>query len=127
MQSSAQEVREYCKKIEVDMNQKLFSAANSINFIAMVNEALACHVSQVLEIRKSAEAWLEHWELPNRDDVANIARKQIEIENRLDCLDEDLYQTWEKLKETQKKLAGLDGQIKLALQPLTEETFQLKD
>lgn len=121
MQSSAKDLREFCQTIESDFNRKLFSKANSLTIIAMVGEALENHVNQILAIRKSWEIWLEEMGLPTRDDVADVACTLIKIENCLDCLDEDLYQTWEQVAQTRRQLAGLG----IILKEMTEECCRI--
>jgi uncharacterized protein Yka (UPF0111/DUF47 family) len=107
MQSSGQNLREFCKKIEDDINRKLLSEANSLAFITMVGEALENHLDQLVALRESSKQRLDWMDLPTRDDIADIANKIIDYEDRLDRLDENLYQALEGMKECRRKMAGL--------------------
>ena len=111
MESSEQNLREFCKKIEDDVNRELFSRANSIAFIKMVGETMENHLNQLVSLRSSTKQWLDLMEFPTRDEIAEIAGKIIEIEDRLDRLDDQLYQTIKGVKECRNQMAGLVLQL----------------
>ena len=111
MESSEQNLREFCKKIENDVNRELFSRANSIAFIKMVGETMENHLNQLVSLRSSTKQWLDLMEFPIRGEIAEIAGKIIEIEDRLDRLDDQLYQTIKGVKECRNQMAGLALQL----------------
>lgn len=111
MQASGEEFRKSCKMIEDEINQKLLSKTNSLTFVAMVGEALEEHLNQLESLRKSSNQWLNSMCLPDKDDFVFIAKKVISIEDRLDRMDEKLYQTLEIIKENRRQLGGLMWEI----------------
>lgn len=107
MHLSGQNLREFCKKLEDDVNRQLFSKANSLAFITMVGETMENHLSQLVAVRDAFKQWLDRMDFPTRDDIAVLANKIIEIEDRFDRLDENLYLTLEGIKESRRQMAGL--------------------
>lgn len=107
MQASGQNLREFCKKIENDINSKIYLIINSLPFVAKIGEEIDWHLDRVIEIRESSDKWLEVMGFPTREAIAAIAKNLIKLEHRLDCLDENLYQTEEEIKEYRMKIYGL--------------------
>lgn len=107
MQASGQKLREFCKKMENDINSKIYLKINSLSFVAKIGEEIDCHLDNVIEIRETTDKWLEVMGFPTRDEVAAIAKNLIKLEHRLDCLDENLYQTEEEIKEYRMKILCL--------------------
>jgi hypothetical protein len=107
MQSSDQNLREYYKKIEDDFNRKLFTKTNSLAFIAMVGEIMETHLDHLVATKELSKQWLDKMELPTRDSIAEVARKKIEIEDRLDRLEDQLYLSIEAMKQCRSQMAVL--------------------
>jgi hypothetical protein len=73
----------------------------------MVGAAMEEHLNQLLALRELSEQWLDCMGLANRDNIADIAKKVIENEERLDRLDDILHQTLEEIKENYHQIAKL--------------------
>ncbi|MCL6571367.1 MAG: hypothetical protein K6T88_06725 [Bacillus sp. (in: Bacteria)] len=104
MQSSVLDTKLY-KKIEDDFNRQLLTQANSLSFIRMVGAAIEEHLNQLVALKELSEQWLNLMDLPTRDDIADIAEKVIKNEDRLDNLDDMLYQTLEEIKNNRNQMA----------------------
>lgn len=104
MQSSGLDAKLY-KKIEDDINRKLFSQINTLSFIRLIGEVIEEHLNQILVLRELSEQWLDFMDLPTRDDIADIAKKIIENEERLDRLDEILHQSLVEIKENRNEMS----------------------
>lgn len=107
MQLSDQNLRDFCEKLEDEVNRQLFSKANSLAFITLVGETMEHHLNQLVAVRDASIQWLSRMDFPTRDDIAVLANKLIEIEDRFDRLDENLYLTLEGIKESRRQMAGL--------------------
>jgi uncharacterized protein Yka (UPF0111/DUF47 family) len=106
MQSSGLDTK-LIKKIEDDINRQLSSQTNSLSFIEMVGAAIEEHLNQIEALRVLSEQWLNFMDLPTRDDIADIAKKVIKNEERLDELDDKLYQTLVDIKKNRNQMAKL--------------------
>jgi uncharacterized protein Yka (UPF0111/DUF47 family) len=106
MQSSGLDTKLY-KEIEDDINRQLLSETNSLSFIRMVGAVIEEHLNQLVALRELTEQWLNFMDFPTRDDIADVAKKVIKNEERLDNLDDNLYQTMVELKNSRKQMAKL--------------------
>lgn len=105
--SSDQDLRKLYKRIEVDINRKIFSQTNSLSFIKMTGDAIEEHLDHLVTARKLTKQWLNCNGLPTRDDIGDIAKKIIENEDRLDRLDDTLYQVLMNIKASRRQMAEL--------------------
>jgi len=105
--SSDQDLRNLCKKIEDDINRNIFSQANSLSFIKMTGAAIEEHLNHLVAARELTKQWLDCNGLPTKDDIAEIAKKIIENEDRLDRLDDTLYLVLMNIKASRRQMAGL--------------------
>jgi BMFP domain-containing protein YqiC len=105
------------KKLEDDMNRWIFSQTNSLSFVQYAGKVLEQHLNDLQAARKLTEQWLESMDLPTRNDLAEVAKRIIQTESRLDLLEEALYQTVAETKEKQNQIAvlarGMKGKQKL--------------
>jgi len=107
LSSSDQDLRNLCKKIEDDINCKIFSQTNSLSFIKMTGTAIEEHINYLVASREFTNQWLDCNGLPSRDDIADIAIKIIGNEDRLDRLDDTLYQVLMNINASRRQMARL--------------------
>lgn len=107
MQASCKETEKVFIKLEAEMNKKLHSITNSLSFISLCGEALEEHLNQVTLIRQLSSEWLACRNLPNRDETAAIAQKKIQYEDRIDRMDDQLYETTLGINKYRSNLAVL--------------------
>ncbi|MEH7354942.1 hypothetical protein V7150_15400 [Neobacillus drentensis] len=105
--SSDQDLRKLYKKIEDDINRKIFSQTNSLSFIKMTGTAIEEHLNHLVGARELTKQWLDCNGLPTRDDIADIAKKIIENEDRLDRLDDAFYAVLMNIKASRRQMAVL--------------------
>ncbi|MEH7252530.1 hypothetical protein V7111_10440 [Neobacillus niacini] len=111
MQTSSKSPCEFFKEIEDELNRKLYSYTNSSPFIAMAGKAIDQHLEMVRVIRMITVQWLEINGYPSRDDVADIARRIIRLEERLDSLDEGLYLTLVEINVYRNQMDNLKNEL----------------
>jgi predicted nucleic acid-binding Zn-ribbon protein len=112
MQASGREIREFCKNVETEMNRKIFLGTNSLAFIEKIAEAIETHLDKVEENRAAAEIWLEFMEIPSKDDIAAFAINLIKLEQRLDDLEDEVFNIRESIQEYRLKLLELKQQAR---------------
>ena len=117
MQASSRDIREFCKSMEAEINSKMLLKTNSLAFIEKIAEVIESHLDHVEETRASTEKWLELMGLPTRDEMAAIAINLLKLEQRLDGLDDVLFNTLESMEEYSLKMLDLKEQVR----PLTHE------
>jgi hypothetical protein len=111
MQTSGKSPNEFFKELEDELNKKIYSLTNSKPFIKMAGEALDQHLDMLIELRMATGHWLEIMALPSRDDVADIAKMLIKTEDRLDSLDESLYQILDDIRVYRNEIGRLKDEI----------------
>lgn len=111
MDSSDLNLSGFCKKIEDDINRKLFSITNSLSFVTMCGVTLEEHLNQLLAVRELSEQLLDCLGFPTRDDIAAIAKKIIVFEDRLDRLDENLHLTLVDMEESRTQVARMTWEM----------------
>lgn len=99
------------KEFEEDVNQKILSMTNCYLFIAMLGQSLDAHLDYIVMVKKQTKELLDDLDLPCRDDIALLAKRVIEIESRLDNLDENLYDTLDDMKNYQTRLKELSKEL----------------
>lgn len=99
------------KQFEEDLNQKILSMTNCYLFITMLGQSLDVHLDYIVMVKKQSKELLDNLDLPCRDDISILAKRVIEIESRLDNLDENLYDTLDDLKNYHSKLKGLSKEL----------------
>jgi predicted nucleic acid-binding Zn-ribbon protein len=122
MQPSGRDIREFCKNVEAEMNSKIFLKTNSLAFIEKIAEVMERHLDKVEETREASKKWLEFMGLPTRDEIATFAINLIKLEQRLDGLDYELFNTQESIEEYRLKRLNLEEQARL----LTHEFGAIK-
>ncbi len=111
MQISSKSPGEFYKKLEDELNRKLYSLTNSLPFITMAGKALDQHLDMIAVSRKLTVQSLALMDYPSRDDVADIAKRIIRIEERLDGLDECLYLTLVEVEEYRNQIGKFINEI----------------
>lgn len=111
MQASGREIREFCRKIENELNQCLFSQTNSSHFVDSAAKMMESHLDRLTEFRTLGSQWLDAIGLPERDEIAAIAVTWIRIESRLDHMDDILYQMHKDIRCYREQMAGLTKEI----------------
>jgi chromosome segregation ATPase len=111
MHTAAKSPSEIFKELEDDLNCQLYSLTNSKPFISMAGKALDQHLDMLIELRMVTRQWLELMCLPTRDDVVDIAQRLIKTEDRLDSLDENLYQILDNIKDYRNEIGRLKDEI----------------
>ena len=107
------------KKFEVDLNKKIHNLCNTVSFFHACSTMMEHHLDQVMIHRKLINDWLSSIDIPNKDEIAELANRKISCESKLDLLEESIY--WENqlqkmkivhVKNVRKELEELLGAIR---------------
>ena len=121
MQSSGQGEIEFYKQLEKELNNKLLSITNTLPYITKCGETLDTHSSQVTAVRERSTKLLDCLDLANKDDTATIANKKIELEERLDNMEDQMYMLVLTMKEHCLDLTSLTDEMVLINNRFTKD------
>ncbi|PLT33273.1 hypothetical protein [Bacillus sp. V5-8f] len=99
------------KKMEEDLNRKIRCMTNSMTFVKMAGEAMDTHLNHVVAIRNQSQKWLDRNNLASRNDMADMAKRIIRHEDRLDLLDDELYDILTEVKSHRIQLRRLTDEL----------------
>lgn len=88
----------FFKELESKLNHRIHEMTNNRAFTKAFGNAMEAHLIQLQFYKKRTMLCLKKSDLPNKDDIANISIRMVEIEDSLDLFDEALY----LLKRTQQ-------------------------
>lgn len=109
--SSGLDLRQYCKKVEDEINSYLFSQANSFVFIKRVQRAIDDHLTDLVAVRDQTEQWLHYVDRPTKKEISVLAKKVIKYEDRLDRLDDTLHQILISSKQYHRRVEMLSAEV----------------
>jgi chromosome segregation ATPase len=108
------------KKLEADYNRRVLSMTNNLQYVTKIGQAFNAHLDYVVEVRKLTKELLDSLNLPDRDEIAAIAKRVRALETRLDDLDE-------QIEESKNQMRNHQTQIKKFSQEMAELSKELVD
>jgi chromosome segregation ATPase len=108
------------KKLEADYNRRVLSMTNNLQYVTNIGQAFNAHLDYVVAVRKLTKELLDSLNLPDRDEIASIAKRVRALETRLDDLDE-------QIEESKNQMRNHQTQIKKFSQEMAELSKELVD
>jgi len=108
------------KKLEADYNRRVLSMTNNLQYVKNIGQAFNAHLDYVVAVRKLTKELLDSLNLPDRDEIASIAKRVRALETRLDDLDE-------QIEESKNQMINHQKQIRKFSQEMAELSKQLVD
>jgi hypothetical protein len=107
MEPIHQEMVEFYKNLEKTCNQSIHNHTNCRTFTHALGKAMESHLDQVMTHRKWTQKRLTRLNLPTKDEIAAIAIKMVDSEEKLDSLEENIYLLIKRQKENNNELNTL--------------------
>lgn len=104
MESNHYDPVSYYKKLEAEINRTIHSCTNRREFILAFGKALDSHLRQARIQRRFTTRGLNHLDLPNKDEIAALSVRIVDYEEKLDLLDETIYELRKKQQENKDLL-----------------------
>ncbi|MEH7484440.1 hypothetical protein V7157_25885, partial [Neobacillus drentensis] len=79
------------KIFEKMLNRKIISYFNCHRIVVLVDKLLRYHIKRVRIYRFLVKKWLDSKGYSNKEQIADVAKKYISIEAKLDDFDDSLY------------------------------------
>ncbi|MCM3585599.1 hypothetical protein M3182_07535 [Mesobacillus maritimus] len=99
------------KKIEADFNREILSMMNNMMVVSKFGQAMEDHLDEVVAIRKLTKSILEKLGLPERDEIIVLSKRVINLEARLDQLDDLVYDSMLEMRAYQDQLRNLSKEL----------------
>ncbi|WP_342430346.1 hypothetical protein [Neobacillus sp. FSL H8-0543] len=107
MEPIHQEMVEFYKHLEKLCNKRIHDHTNCRTFTYAFGRAMEFHLDQVMTHREWTKKCLTRLNLPTKDEIASIAIKMVDSEEKLDILEENIYLLTKKQKENNLQLNRL--------------------
>jgi hypothetical protein len=114
------------KEWEKEWNDYLKSLANCHQFVMLAEGVQGVHLERVQDMRNLGQKWLNQMGYPNKEEVTHIAKGIIIHEDKLDHLDDLVYEIEKNWDSKMKALATLKRVIDEMRLVLEEEQFKNK-
>lgn len=112
MESKQQDPVNFYKSLEKEWNKMIHSSTNCLTFIHAFGKAIENHLDKVVVQQKIINNWLTVFDIPKKDDFAEVARKKVDCEDKLDNLEETLYMLNIGLKRDYSQLKKLNQSLR---------------
>lgn len=91
-------------KSEKHLNQFIHKWLDDPEIVKLINNGCKQHVRLLKLIREYVDIVALHLNIPTKDDVANVAKIAIQVEEKLDCLEDKILAVVDdKLKHNKKR------------------------
>ncbi|MEH7275147.1 hypothetical protein [Neobacillus vireti] len=114
------------KEFERKCNKKIHTITNSLDFTEALGSAMERHLNHVETQQKIIKKWLTVFDIPNKDDIAALALRKIDCEEKIDNLEETIYILQMDLKKNNFELKKLTNCLKENLEFLEDEVKNVK-
>ena len=109
---------------EKQINDLIFLWTNNSEYVKASNVGTKAHTRYLEKVRKNQEMIGNLLNIPTKSDVANVANLTIQTENKIDALEEQIWELQDTIKTTNSELEGVvevsKEMIKLTKQLKTE-------
>jgi hypothetical protein len=126
MESRKQDPVTFYKDFERECNKKIHAITNSQTFADAFGSAMEDHLDHVEAQQKIINNWLAVLDIPNKDDIAALALRKIDCEERIDNLDETIYNLKMDIKKNNVMLKKLTTSLIENLNFLENEIKNVK-
>lgn len=126
MESKQQDPASFYKNLEKEWNKQIHSSTNSLTFTQAFGKAVENHLDHVVIQQKVINNWLIVFDIPNKDDFAELAKRKIDCEDKLDNLEETMYMLNIGIKNSHSQLNKLNIALREMLCFIENEVKDLK-
>jgi len=112
------------KIFEKMLNRKIKSYFNCHRFVVLVDKFLRSHIKRVRIYRFLVKKWLDSKGYSNKEQIADVAKKYISIEAKLDDFDDSLYsitQNWNTKKQSLASMIDNLNEVRMILRVEQDE------
>jgi chromosome segregation ATPase len=117
----------FYKNLEKEWNEQIHSSTNCLAFTHAFGKAVENHLDHVVIQQKVINNWLTVLDIPNKDDLAELAKRKVDCEDKLDHLDETLYMLNISLKNNHSQLKKFNKSLREMLCFIGNEVKDLKE
>ncbi|PGY12995.1 hypothetical protein [Bacillus sp. AFS031507] len=117
------------KIFEKMLNRKIKSYFNCHRIVVLVDKLLRYHIKRVRIYRFIVKKWLDSKGYSNKEQIADVAKKYISIEAKLDDFDDSLYsitQNWNKKKQSLASMIDNLNELRMILRVEQDENKKNK-
>jgi hypothetical protein len=126
MDSKQQDPVNYYKNLEKEWNKQIHSSTNCLTFTHSFGKAVENHLDHVVIQQKVINNWLTVLDIPNKDDLAELAKRKVDCEDKLDNLEETMYRLNIGIKNGHSQLNKLTIALREMLCFIENEIKDLK-
>jgi hypothetical protein len=127
MESKQRDPVNFYKNLEKEWNKQIHASTNCLTFTHSVGKAVESHLDHVVIQQKVINDWLTVFDIPKKDDLAQLAERKIDSEEKLDNLEETLYMLNVGLKNNHSQLKKLNTSLSGMLCFFENEVKDLKE
>jgi len=99
-------------KLEKIMNEQIIKMTNTSEFINFIGEMVNIYIDHLEIQREYVKQWFDHNGFTNRDELVNVAKNAISNEDKVDQLDDSLYDIADELSTQQQSLILVKATMK---------------
>jgi hypothetical protein len=126
MASRHQDSVSFYKDLEKECNKRIHAYTNCLTFTHAVGKAIENHLDHVVIQQKEINNWLAFFDIPLKDDFANLAQKKVDCEDKIDHLEDTLFLLITGLKKDNSELRELNKSLCDLLCLIENEVKDLK-
>lgn len=99
--------KKYSEMWEKQINDVIYLWTNNSEFIKMSNLGTDAHSRYLETMRKNQEALASLLNMPTKSDLANVATLTIQTEEKIDALEEQIWNLQDSVKSTNKEIESV--------------------
>jgi hypothetical protein len=99
--------KKYSEMWEKQINDVIYLWTNNSEFIKMSNLGTDAHSRYLETMRKNQEALASLLNIPTKSDLANVATLTIQTEEKIDALEEQIWNLQDSVKSTNKEIESV--------------------
>lgn len=126
MESKQPDPVNFYKNLEKEWNKQIHLSANCLTFTHTFGKAVEYHLDHVVIQQNVINNWLTVFDIPKKDDFAQLAVRKVDCEEKLDNLEETLYMLNIGLKNNHSQLKKLNTSLRGMLCFIENEVKDLK-
>ncbi|WP_053361619.1 hypothetical protein [Bacillus sp. FJAT-27251] len=123
-----QSFRQMSELWEQQMNTLFQTATNNAEFVNFAKAGLESHAKYMEQLRKNQELMASVMNIPTKSDLKNVARLTIQAEEKIDALEEQIWNLQDSFKAVNQENMGLFSElVKVTKQMKTELARNAKE
>jgi hypothetical protein len=126
MESRHQDPETFYKELEKEWNKRIHAYTNSLTFTHAFGKTLDKHLDFIVIQRKLINNWLTVFDIPNKGEFVTLAGKKVDCIERIDSLEETIYELNTDLKRDNTVLKKLNNSLSDLLSLIEDEVKNIK-